>query len=84
MNKQITEVYTCNCRPNFNWKNKNTFRAHKKSNRHKGFEKSSQEKDHRINITLHKLEEFLSGDDAFEELSQNLRLQDQEAKLAGA
>ena len=40
--------------------------------------------DHRINITLHKLEEFLSGDDAFEELSQNLRLQDQEAKLAGA
>ncbi len=37
--------------------------------------------DHRINITLHKLEEFLSGD-AFEELSQNLRLQDQEVKLA--
>jgi len=38
--------------------------------------------DHRINVTLHKLEKFLSGDDAFEELSQNLRLQDQEAKLA--
>jgi peptide chain release factor 1 len=38
--------------------------------------------DHRINLTLHKLEEFLSGDDAFEELSQNLRLQDQEIKLA--
>ena len=37
--------------------------------------------DHRINITLHKLEEFLSGD-AFEELSQNLRMQDQEIKLA--
>ena len=37
--------------------------------------------DHRINITLHKLEEFLSGD-AFEELNQNLRLQDQEIKLA--
>ena len=37
--------------------------------------------DHRINLTLHKLEEFLSGD-AFEELSQNLRLQDQEIKLA--
>ena len=37
--------------------------------------------DHRINFTLHKLEEFLSGD-AFEELSQNLRLQDQEIKLA--
>ena len=36
--------------------------------------------DHRINFTLHKLEEFLSGD-AFEELSQNLRLQDQEIKL---
>ena len=37
--------------------------------------------DHRINLTLHKLEEFLSGD-AFEELSQNLRLQDQEIKLS--
>jgi len=37
--------------------------------------------DHRINLTLHKLEEFLSGD-AFEELSQNLRIQDQEIKLA--
>ena len=36
--------------------------------------------DHRINLTLHKLEEFLNGD-AFEELSQNLRLQDQEIKL---
>ena len=36
--------------------------------------------DHRINLTLHKLEEFLSGD-AFEELTQNLRVQDQEIKL---
>ena len=37
--------------------------------------------DHRINVTLHKLEDFLSGD-AFEELSQNLRMHDQEIKLA--
>jgi len=37
--------------------------------------------DHRINLTLHKLEEFLSGD-AFDELTQNLRIQDQEIKLA--
>ena len=37
--------------------------------------------DHRINLTLHKLDEFLSGD-AFEELTQNLMLQDQEVKLA--
>ena len=37
--------------------------------------------DHRINLTLHKLEEFLNGD-VFEELSQNLRLQDQEIKLS--
>ena len=36
--------------------------------------------DHRINLTLHKLQEFLSGD-AFEEMSQNLRIQDQEIKL---
>ena len=37
--------------------------------------------DHRINLTLHKLEEFLNGE-AFGELNQNLRLQDQETKLA--
>ena len=37
--------------------------------------------DHRINMTLYKLEKFLSGD-AFEELSQNLRMHDQEIKLA--
>ena len=39
--------------------------------------------DHRINMTLHKLEEFLSGD-AFEELNQNLRMRDQEIKLANS
>jgi len=37
--------------------------------------------DHRINLTLHKLEAFLNGD-AFDELNQSLRLQDQEIKLA--
>ena len=37
--------------------------------------------DHRINLTIHKLQEFLNGN-AFEELSQNLRMQDQEIKLA--
>ena len=37
--------------------------------------------DHRINLTLHKLEEFLSGD-AFDELTQNLRIHDQEIKLS--
>jgi len=37
--------------------------------------------DHRINMTLHKLEKFLGGD-AFDELNQSLRMQDQEIKLA--
>jgi len=37
--------------------------------------------DHRINLTLHKLKEFLSGD-VFDELNQNLMIQDQEMKLA--
>ena len=37
--------------------------------------------DHRINLTLHKLEEFLSGN-AFEEIAQNLKIQDQEIKLS--
>ena len=36
--------------------------------------------DHRINLTIHKLQEFLNGD-AFEELGQNLRIQDQKVKL---
>ena len=36
--------------------------------------------DHRINLTLHKLDEFLNGE-VFEELIQNLLIQDQEIKL---
>ena len=36
--------------------------------------------DHRINLTIHKLEDFLSGD-AFYEINENLRIQDQEIKL---
>ena len=37
--------------------------------------------DHRINLTLHKLEEFLSGD-VFDEFNQNLMIQDQKIKLS--
>ena len=36
--------------------------------------------DHRINLTLHKLEEFLSGE-AHEEMNQQLRLKEQNLKL---
>ena len=36
--------------------------------------------DHRINLTLHKLDKFLNGE-VFEELIQNLLIQDQEIKL---
>ncbi len=36
--------------------------------------------DHRINLTLHKLDEFLSGD-IHEEMNQELRLQEQNLKL---
>ena len=36
--------------------------------------------DHRINLTLHKLDEFLSGD-IHEEMNQQLRLKDQNLKL---
>ena len=36
--------------------------------------------DHRINLTLHKLEEFLSGD-IHEEMNEGLRLKDQDLKL---
>ena len=37
--------------------------------------------DHRINLTLYKLQEFLEGE-IFDELNQNLMIQDQEIKLA--
>ena len=36
--------------------------------------------DHRINLTLHKLEEFMEGD-LFDEMIENLNLQAQEEKL---
>ena len=36
--------------------------------------------DHRINLTLHKLAEFLSGE-IHEEMNQELRLKDQDLKL---
>ena len=36
--------------------------------------------DHRINLTLHKLQEFLNGD-IHEEMNENLRLKDQDLKL---
>ena len=36
--------------------------------------------DHRINLTLHKLEEFLNGD-IHEEMNENLRMKDQDLKL---
>ena len=36
--------------------------------------------DHRINLTLHKLDEFLSGE-IHEEMNQELRLEDQNMKL---
>jgi peptide chain release factor 1 len=36
--------------------------------------------DHRINLTLHKLEEFLSGE-IHEEMNESLRLKEQDLKL---
>ena len=36
--------------------------------------------DHRINLTLHKLEEFLMGE-AHEEMNEQLRLKEQDIKL---
>ena len=36
--------------------------------------------DHRINFTLHKLEEFLSGE-VFDQMTENLSIQDQEMRL---
>ena len=38
--------------------------------------------DHRINLTLHKLDEFLSGE-IHEEMNEQLRLKEQDLKLEG-
>ena len=38
--------------------------------------------DHRINLTLHKLDEFLSGE-IHEEMNESLRLKEQNLKLQG-
>jgi len=35
---QITEQYTCPCRPMFTYKSKQTFQSHKKSKRHQLYE----------------------------------------------
>ena len=56
MSLSVAEVFTCNCKPGFNWKNKNTFKMHKASIRHKSYEKSIQEKTNRININKLQIE----------------------------
>ena len=47
----LTEVYTCQCKLDFNWKNKNTYKNHFKSKKHKLYETINQEINHRKNIT---------------------------------
>ena len=46
----IVHVFTCNCNMGFNCKNKNTYRAHFKSNRHQAYEYESLKKNHIIEI----------------------------------
>lgn len=53
---EISVVFTCECRPDFNWKNKHTYKNHKKSIRHQNYEKINQEKEHRKNITKLQIE----------------------------
>jgi len=48
----LVVTFTCDCKSGFNWKNKNTYMAHKKSMRHISYEKNLQEKEHRKNITI--------------------------------
>lgn len=52
----IVEVFNCNCRPGFNWKNRNTFKCHFKTNRHVSYQNKQQELEHRKNITTIQIE----------------------------
>ena len=56
MQTNIVEVYTCDCRPSFNWKNKNTYKAHFRSQRHKQLETAAQELDHRKTVVRLQIE----------------------------
>lgn len=48
---EVTNVFVCECKPGFNWKNVSTYKAHLKSNRHVSFDVTNQEKYHRTSIT---------------------------------
>ena len=56
INTSITEVFTCECRPGFNWKNKKTYKIHKNSIRHKNYETLNEDKQNRININKMQIE----------------------------
>jgi hypothetical protein len=55
-NKDLIEIYTCECNPKFNWKNKKTYLNHKKSKRHQNFENNNKEKNNRITLTKLQIE----------------------------
>lgn len=50
MEKQLIEIFECDCKPSFVWKTKNTFRNHFKSKRHQNYVSNIQETDHRKTI----------------------------------
>lgn len=56
INNKIVSVLTCECKPGFNWKNKNTYNAHKKSLRHKLYEINKEEREYKININKIQIE----------------------------
>ena len=82
MNKQITEVFTCKCKPDFNWKNNNTYRAHFNSNRHQKYEKNYQEKENRkiINKLEIELKKLIFENNQLRELYLNCSRENLELK----
>lgn len=48
--EDIVHVFICDCRPGFNWKNKNTYNIHFKTNRHRVYELELMKKTHNIEI----------------------------------
>ena len=52
----LVSVFTCDCKPGFNWKTKATYKAHFTSQRHLQNETRKQELEHRKAVTRLQIE----------------------------
>jgi hypothetical protein len=76
---ELTEVFSCPCNPTFNYKNKTSFNAHKKSNRHITYE--SRRKEEKIQATKLSNQRDLIERMYEKTLREKINLENQVAKL---